>query len=616
MRRMSASRLGNAVAEVGGAFFAGLALLTGCGGSSTVDACNGGDCAHDGGADVGLDGGHAAAHPKSDARKPDSGGHRDAGHDETRKDAMEEDAPRRDAERDARHEPDAAPDAHVKDVGVDGFVCDAKADPSVQPCVIADEYGVFVAPRANGGDDGNAGTKDAPFATIGHAIEIATYPAGPSAGKRVYVCAATYPESLSVTKRVAVYGGLACPKEDAGHGHAAWSYTGEQPLVRPAAGFAMEVLAVPAAEFQDVAFESQPAPGEPVDGGGGDAGGGPAQSSIAVMVAGSTGVSFTRVSAKAGAGAPGRSAAPPPSNWCSMDPDAGAPSPDGGPTAPNGAAAPTTPPYAGIGGQSGSCSCAVSGNSQGGVGGGERGAGGPGTSMPVVAADAGYGGNPGAGCRSGEFGANGPAGEAGAARGGSLGASGWTAAAGSGGTTGDPGQGGGGGSGGPSLGGGGGGAGGCGGTGGEAGTGGGASIGVAVVTSSLTLLSVTVVTAGGGAGGAGAGGEPGQLGGIGGSDGSAQCFGSNGGAGGGGGGGGGGAGGPSVGIAWTGATTILVDGETVTAPYAGTPGGPSIFHIGLPGAAGVGGAGGASAGNPGPAGGTGPTGATGDVAQL
>jgi hypothetical protein len=519
-------------------------------------------------------------------------------------------------EHDARR--DVAVDAYVKDVGVDSFVCESTYDPAMQPCVVADEYGVFVAPAANGGDDGNGGTKSAPFATIGHAIGVVTG-GGMMAGKRVYVCGATYAESLSVTKTVAVYGGFACPEQDAGHGHAAWSYTGDKPVVYPAsAGFALDVSGVSGAQFQDIAFEARPAPGALVDGGVADAGGGPAQSSIAVMVSDSSGVSFTRVGATAGAGAPGLSAAPAASNWCPMVPDAGAPSPDGGPTAPNGVPAADAGPGLGAGSFVVGCVCAVSGSSKGGAGGAAGFSGDPGSSVPPIAEDGGSGGIEGPACGDGVNGNNGLAGGAGTPGGaGSLGVSGWTVVGGSGGTIANPGQGGGGGAGNQHLGGAGGGAGGCGGSGGAAGSGGGASIAIAVVGSSLEMGSVTVKTAAGGAGGSGAAGEPGQAGGMGGSDGlTGECLGGQGGAGGGGGGGGGSPGGPSVGIAWTGSTTIIVDGRTVSVSDAGTLGGPSVFQIGSGGAAGAGGAGGGSAGNPGPAGGNGPPGVSGDVVSL
>jgi len=482
----------------------------------------------------------------------------------------------------------------MKDVAHDTFTCNGTKSPSEEPCVISEAYGVFVAPPADGGSDSGAGTRAAPYATITKAIQSAN-------GKRVYACSATYPEALSVTVAVdgtSIYGGLMCPGSDSG---STWTYvTGTRALVEPSAvGYALDVQGlVKGAHFEDVGFVAQPAP---VATSGG--------SSIAVMVSGSTAVSFTRVSAKAGAGVAGVSAAAPATNWCN---------PATGPQA--GAAATGTG-----GGNSGLCTCAVAtgDNSSGGAGGSKALIGSNGGSVPTVtgtvspidgvAGDGSSTVGSGGVCANGHQGANGAAvtlgGTAGTA--GMLGTAGWIPLSAGSGSPGNPGEGGGGGGGNSTVGGAGGGAGGCGGNGGVAGGGGGASIAVAVLSSTVAFASMTLTTSTGGSGGSGAGGEAGQVGApatFGGAAGG--CNGGAGGAGAGGAGGGGGAGGPSVGIAWTGVSSSLtVDGTAVTTEAALTS--PSTFTSGGGGTSGAGGTGGiVTGGNVGPAGSPGPAGSS------
>lgn len=67
---------------------------------------------------------------------------------------------------------------------------------------LTDQFGVFVA---NSGNDAGDGSHARPFATIQVGIDRAK-----AVGKRVYVCAGTYKESLTIADSIAVIGGLDC----------------------------------------------------------------------------------------------------------------------------------------------------------------------------------------------------------------------------------------------------------------------------------------------------------------------------------------------------------------------------------------------------------------------
>jgi hypothetical protein len=496
-------------------------------------------------------------------------------------------------------------DASGGDAGPPG-PCNAARTPVENPCVISDAYGVFVAPAASGGSDSTGdGTRTRPFATLGTGLTKAA-----AAIKRLYACGATYPEALSVGAAldgVQVYGGLECPVAadggvaDAGTVDSAtgpWSYTGKAATVAPlTTGLALDIESLTAgAHFEDMVFVAQAA--DPSHAG---------ESSIAVMVHASSGVSFVRGGATAGKGSTGVAGAAPATNWCSTAMQQGTGS--------------SGPP----GGSGGVCVCPIFGSSTGGVGGNasatvsspaEAGADGGAAPLPtpIVPPYDGAGavgflpGPPEQGCGRGDLGANGSA-QAGGAMGavGTLSSAGWQPALAGAASPADPGQGGGGGGGDlPAAGGGGGGgAGGCGGNGGAGGGGGGASFAISIVSSAVDLRAVTLRTGSGGPGGAGAAGEAGQRGALGG--GGAECGGGFGGAGGGGSGGGGGAGGPSVGAVWTGTTAPTIDGLSATATLMSLAG-PSTFSGGSSSMGGVGGAGAAaitsseepgSAGNPG-----------------
>jgi len=500
---------------------------------------------------------------------------------------------------------DGSGDAHVPDGGADVVQgdsgkdagCSSSLSPSTSPCVVTEEYGVFVAPAKDGGSDAGAGTRTAPYATIAEGIANA-------GTKRVYVCAATYAESLVIgtaVDGVQVYGGFACPGSDAGA--PAWTYvSGTVAAVAPsAAGYALDLESLAkGTHFEDMSFTAVAAMGST------------GASSIAVLVNVSTGVSFTRVTSKAGSGAAGVSPGAPVSNWCAA---AGQVGQVGELVAAGGA-----------GGGFGNCMCAVAtgDSSRGGAGGSVDSAGNAGIAMPAAAGPGGGTGalgaaSPGGSCSvvaggAGENGSSTTGGGAGGA--GSVGSSGWVPAFAGAGLPGNPGQGGGGGGGDDLIGGAGGGAGGCGGNGGAGGGGGGASLAFAVVGSAVTFNAVKLAPGTGGPGGAGADGQAGQTGGNPGGS-VVGCNGGPGGAGAGGGGGGGGAGGPSVGIAWHGGTTVLtVDGMVTMS--ATNLSGASSFIQGMGGGAGApGGPGTAASGGNGGAGGTmGPAGTSSAIAQY
>ncbi|MBW2533478.1 MAG: hypothetical protein JRI55_18445, partial [Deltaproteobacteria bacterium] len=81
--------------------------------------------------------------------------------------------------------------------------------PSEATEAVSDECGIFVSSSL--GDDGNSGTKEAPFATIGAALAAA-------GGDPVYVCAESFDEAVSVTTATDLFGGLDCTS--------GWAYVG------------------------------------------------------------------------------------------------------------------------------------------------------------------------------------------------------------------------------------------------------------------------------------------------------------------------------------------------------------------------------------------------------
>jgi hypothetical protein len=420
------------------------------------------------------------------------------------------------------------------DAGRGGATCDTTRDPSVESCLVDDEYAVFVAPS---GDDDEAGSKAAPVATLSKAIQLA------AGAKFVIVCDAKYDEHVTVARGAQIYGGFKCSD---------WSAETGAPLFKPTTpGPALSIDSV--AEhvlLTHVDFEV----GDAMSNG---------ETALTAIVTASPMVTFESVSLKAGkgkAGAIGTLAA-------FTFPNAGTL---------NGNAETS----AGVGGASKTCLCQASLSSAGGLGGAPAIGGQSGTKgFPDLGG--GLGGDPGKSCSSGGGGADGSDGPAAAPGSGAstLGATtpaGWQPAHGKDGEAGSPGQGGGGGASHNALGhGGGGGCGGCGGNGAKAGKGGGGSIALLLVNSPVVLHSSTLTTSDAGDGGAGLAGQPGQadVGSSGNSLASANsCGGGTGGKGGAGGASGGGAGGISVAIVWKGPTPPSLTDTTSTTGKAGAAG--------------------------------------------
>jgi hypothetical protein len=430
------------------------------------------------------------------------------------------------------------------------LVCDMTQDPKNAPGCLDDRVGIFVSPT---GSDTNAGTKAAPFQTIGKAL------ASVGSLTRVYVCEGTYAEDVTIAAPVdgvSIYGGFSC---------ADWSYTGNKPTV----GKGTIALTVSGTtkpfSIEDLAFKS-------ADGMAG------APSSIAALVANASGaVTFVRDALTAGNGATGADAKPA-ANYDSTllqnDPKiAGATTTSGAAGAAQACANLCTDAVTSTGGSGGAGGTGTQGGQSGSP------------SLGGSAPNDGAGGSGGATCTPGDNGADRTAagGDATSPTAlGALDATGWTATTSSSGTNGAPGQGGGGG-GGASFanntagGGGGGGCGGCGGAGGPGGVAGGSSIALAVFTSTVSVNGCDLVAGNGGNGGKGAAGQTGQSGGFKGKGATPGCDGGNGGNGSAGGSGAGGVGGISVGVLFKG-NAPAVDSSTTntvgTAGAAGTGGTP------------------------------------------
>lgn len=449
-------------------------------------------------------------------------------------------------------------------------VCDVGKSPSEEPCLVSDEQAVFVAPS---GTDKSAGTQSAPLRSIAKAVELAT-----ASGKIVIACSARFDESLSLTSGARIYGGFACPDEDA-----AWSYdptlrTEIAPLVQ---GPALSVQEVPdPIVIEDVEFSAFAATA-------------PGGSSIAAVVLDSPSVTLRRVRIAAGAAAAG------------SDGEKGANGADGdtplsdqrGGDAVCGAQAPLTR-------DGGRWLAANACGSRGGAGGqAQRGdlgfSGGSGSPLLNVSPEGVNNGGPPAPATPadapGGNGNQGSPGKAGASGAASLDQSTFTkegftpSAAGGNGADGYPGQGGGGGAASNGAGmcigasGGAGGMGGCGGKAGAGGASGGASVALLSWDSKVTLDACELVAGNGGAGGKGGAGGAGGLGktgadgGLGLSDSSnslgAAGKGGKGGDGGMGGPGAGGNGGPSYALVFHGTTPLKLN-ETTLAPGMGGAGGP------------------------------------------
>ena len=478
------------------------ALAAGC---ADTNVCDYAEC---GSVDGSVDGG-------ADGAVVDAG---DAGADATARDGGEA------GPGDAGAEAEAAPPS-----------CNLAADPKDDAALcVTDAVGVFV--DATHGLDTNTGTKASPWKTIGKAVAAA-----PS---RVYICAGTYPAAVNVTSSVSLYGGWSCSD---------WSYSASNAVViaPTAAGAALTLSHVGGVFVEDLEVDAL-------------AGTAATPSSVAALVASSTGVTFRRVTLKAGPGL-GATASAGTTNWTAA-------------TAPSGNA-----PTGATGGAGGVNPCTDGSAPAGGNGGNATADGTNGTPPNAAGSADGYDGalgkgSSGTGCGAGsDVGANGsPAATAaaGATTWGTLSAAGWTPSNGAAGPNGGPGQGGGGAGGKNTSGGGGGGAGGCGGAGGAAGIAGGSSFALLSFMSTVTVDSSTFTAAAAGSGAAGASGQNGQGGGAFATG--AFCNAATGGNGAGGAGGGGGAGGLSVAIGYLGTAPTQVGTVTLTvASSAATGGGAS-----------------------------------------
>lgn len=427
-----------------------------------------------------------------------------------------------------------------------------KEDPS---CVTNDN-GVFANASAS---PGGVGTKERPFNLLQDAIASA------EKGKGVVFACSDVPfaESIVMSGRVTIYGGLTCSE---------WTPSTGKSEVKPfAKGPAVKVNPAAVVSLHDVVCSSRDA----------DVSG---ESSVAIFTVRAGLLELVDSALVAGTGAVGASGA-----------DGATPARGTMGGTPNGAA----------GGAGGVTDCGGGVMSTGGAGGagGDPGQGGQqGRSTPASYDELGpaftglggqgYGvlvaGDPATAGRGGKNGAASDTIGAGASSLGSLSEVGFRSSDGTVGGAGNVGQGGGGGGGGGTdgtVGGGGGGGGGCGGSGGLGGSGGGSSIALLSFESSIKLNRTTLATSAPGAGGAGGAGGGGGGGGVGSTTG---ATGGNGGNGAGGNGGGGGTGGSSVGVLYTGSAPS-VDGTPVlelgTAPYHTAPAVPP--NGGAAGAAGA-----------------------------
>ena len=425
------------------------------------------------------------------------------------------------------------------DAGAGGDVippCDATKSPSVEACVVSNDYAIFVAPT---GKDTAVGTTTAPVKTIAKAVELA------GATKIVIACDGAYDEQVKLTSGAKLYGGFSCPGSVM-----PWTYeAGKKATVAPSArGLALSIASsASSVVIEDFEFDAQ----DGVD---------PGESSVAAFVNASSNVAVTRVKLVAGKGVDGANGSLSPVTFPAQ-------------TTLNGHAATgdTAGPFNLV-------MCLAGGSTKGGVGGNGGGAAsGGGLGLPDLAM--GKGGVQGS-CSpngTGQDGANAvsqlPA--SGAMKLGTITPTGWSGVSGADGAPGTPGQGGGGGTGAATGGGGGGGgAGGCGGAGGTGGKAGGSSIALLVLNSTLTMTANELVAVSAGKGGSGFVGQSGQTpGGSAGVQVPDGCGGGKGGAGGAGGAGGGAAGGISAGIAYVSATVPTPDSATtITTGPAGAKG--------------------------------------------
>lgn len=397
---------------------------------------------------------------------------------------------------------------------------------------------VFVTPT---GTDDAAGTPEAPVKTLGKAVGLAK-----AASKDVYVCNGTYAENVVLEDSgLRMFGGYDCEN--------GWVRTKGRALVNPGTGVPMRIDGADGTVLDRIELEAP-------------AGVDPGESSIALIVNGTSGVGLNRVSITSNEGGDGSVGVAPVAMTAAKS-GANGVSTDG-------------KTCVSAGPKTGSCATTAAGGYDStfvqcvgvsiGYRGGKGGTGGNiNQNKPATSGGAGYfagalGGKVGFGGSPGDAGAIGVFGIPGIGIGTIVDGNYVASNAGTNGTLGLPGEAGGGGAGGTSkclgdvcgsytVGGGGGQGGypGCGGEGGKAGGGGGASIGILSIDSVIQITWSDVHTKTGGAGGSPSDGAQGQPGGAGGKGGSGSLAGQPGGAGGPGGKGGPGGpggGGPSIGI--------------------------------------------------------------------
>jgi hypothetical protein len=425
---------------------------------------------------------------------------------------------------------DASVDSN-KDVVTDGPPqidappgCDLKADPKDSPACVDGSVGVFVD---SAGKDSNDGSKANPVATLKAAFLLASQKGLP----RVYVCEGNYSESPTLMTALSIYGGFKC---------GTWSYSGTKPTIGTGLlGFKID--GVTGVSLVDLYVKSA----------SGVAAG---DSSIAMLINQSDGVTLLRMKLESGKGKDGADGTvmaysyPTQNQLNGHDAMGMSGGTDNVVSCPNGQS--STGAKGGDNGFGGSNGMPALGGGKGGVAGPCNGAGGGGDG--TAAASAANAASPTAL--------------------GALSAMGWKPSASAKGTDGSPGQGGGGGYGSGGGGGGGGGAGGCGGAGGGGGSGGGSSLGLVSLTSGVTLTNSEVHTADAGKGGTGSAGQMGQpIFGAGGNKTGFGCNGGNGAAGGNGGSGAGGAGGLSIAVLWR-DKAPTIDNPTQSASSAGAKG--------------------------------------------
>jgi len=451
--------------------------------------------------------------------------------------------------------------------GASAPMCDGALSPDADDCVIADQYGLFVAPAA---DEATAdGSRAHPFATVTAALASIT-----STIKRVYICAADYnePDTLQIRDKVAIFGGFTCKDGD-------WKYDSPRPAhLLPANPIGATISdATVGVTIQDVRIDAQDAAND-------DTG----ASSFGLMIVNSENISLKGVDIRAGRGGKGKAGA---------DGATGAEGLASGVEQNGVAGSCTNPPASTQGPKAVTKIC----ESQGGLGGnasvgisyvaGQDG----GSGYLVSPSNGGKGGDVAKkNANNGGNGDNGATGERGAAapQVGTFSKDAYQLASGGSGGPGKPGQGGGGG--GASLGtatcigatGGAGGMGGCGGDPGTGGMGGGASVAVLSWRSTVSLDGCKLTANIGGAGGdggrghAGGAGKAGGTGGI--PDGQNNVGkggnGGDGGYGGNGGNGAGGSGGPSIALVYDGTMPKLSGATSLTfASVAAAAGKGGVF---------------------------------------